>query len=61
MTDGFNLDCAANVVGKTGGRWAVYWFSCRRERHGVGCGQKEVSKHVCLLLAAGEGGEMRSD
>lgn len=31
----------------------MYWFECRSESHGVGCGQKEMGKHVLWLLATG--------
>lgn len=56
-----HLGCGAYVVGISDGRRAVYWFGCRKERHGIGLGESEVSTRVSLLLAPEEGGKMPSD
>lgn len=61
MTDAADLGDGAYVVGMLGERWAVCWFGCSSETHGVVCGQRKVSKHMRLVLAAGGAGEMRSD
>lgn len=61
MTDVVNLGCVAYVVGRLGERGAVSWCGCRSERHGIVCGQNEVSRHFCMRVAAGGGGERRSD
>lgn len=61
MTDVFDLARGAYTMSRLGGRWAAYWCGCRSERHGVGCGQKEVRKHVRLVLATGGTGEVQSE
>lgn len=61
MTAAIDLVFSVYVVGRLAGRWAVHWCGCRSERHGAEGGQKEMSEHVCLLLATGRRGEMRSD
>lgn len=61
VNDVFDLFCGAYVVSKSDGRWAVNWCGFKSVRHGVGCGQKEVGKHVRLLLVTEKGEGVRSD
>lgn len=61
MTDANRLVRDSHVVGRLGGRQALHWCFCRRERRCVGFGEKETSSYVCLLLAAGEDAKMQSD
>lgn len=56
-----DLVYGAYVLNRSGRRWAVNWCDCKMKRHGVGCGQNEMSKQLRLLVAAGEGGAMWSD
>lgn len=42
-------------------RSAGYGSTCGDVRGDVEFGKKEMSRHVCLLLAAGGGGETQSD
>lgn len=61
MTDAIHLGSSAYMVGRSDGRWALYWFGCRNKRHGIGFRETEVSKHVSWLPAARRGGEGRGD
>lgn len=61
MTDATDLGFGANVVDRSGDRGAVCWRGSRSKRKGVVSGQKEVSKHVCLVVEEGKGGEKRID
>lgn len=43
------------------GCWAVYRYGCGNEGREVTFGEGEVSKDVFFLVAAGGGGQKRSD
>lgn len=42
-------------------RWATDWSGSRSKRNGVRRVENEVSAHMTLTFAMGEGGEVRSD
>lgn len=61
VTEAMDLDCGAYFVSRSGRRRELYCCGCRTKRRGVEWGQKEVGRHVRLLLAAEGSFEMRME
>lgn len=50
-----DLGCGAHVLGRPGERRDSYCCGCKSKKHSLMYGQKEVWKHVSLVLAARKG------
>lgn len=56
----FGLICGVCVVSRLEGRWAVYERGCGSVRWDAEFAVRKVSMHIRLLLATGQGNQIRS-
>lgn len=61
VTDLIDPGCGSYFMDRSDRKSGVYWCSCRSQVDRVGFGKEETSRHVRVVLAAGEGGKMWSD